>query len=719
MKKEFKVHGLDCAEEVQLLRKILEPQKGIKQLEFDVVHAKMTVAYDPKEVDHNKILDWIASTGMKAVLWEERLTEKQGSFWQRRGRLLMTCLSGALLFAGIVGHLVLHGHLLSMLGPYEKQKEMLPIWVIVCYLAAIIAGMWHVLPKALRSVKRLHLDMNVLMVFAVGGSLILREWFEGATVTFLFSLANLLEHWSVARARKAVSELMDLTPTLATVINAEGQRLEKKVEEVKKGEYILVRPGEKIPLDAMVSKGESSVNQAPITGESIPVAKQKGDKVYAGTINEEGALECEVLKEFRDTTLSRIIHMVQEASARRAGAERWVEKFSKIYTPLMIIFALVIMFLPPLFFGLNWMEWVYRGLVILVIACPCALVISTPVSVVSGITSAARNGVLIKGGMYLEAPAYLRALAVDKTGTLTYGKPMVQNIIPLNHYSEKDVLSFAASLEHFSEHPLAKAILARAEEENAPVLSVENYQAIKGKGAIGRIEGKQFWIGSHRFMHEKKQEDPKIHQMAVEIEDSGHSLIAIGNDSHIIGLISVSDSPRELAKETLQTIKEQGVEKIIMLTGDNVNTAGALAKETGVDAYYAELLPEDKVEAVKTLVEKYEHVCMVGDGINDAPAMAMASFGIAMGAIGADAAIETADIALMTDDLSKIPWLIRLSKKTLKIIKQNIVFALSLKILFIALALLGWASLWMAIAADTGASLLVIFNALRLLKNLP
>ncbi len=714
MKQTFRIDGLDCCEEVQLIEKILHPLKGVQKLNFDVFHGRLTVHYDPKQITHRNIQEKIASTGMRVTLWKESPAEHQ-SFWSRHGRLLLTVCSGFFLILGATMHLSAHGHIFSMLGPYQEISYSPGAFVLGCYIAAMIGGLWHVLPRAFRSLKAFHLDMNVLMTLAVIGALFIQEWFEAATVTFLFALANLLEHFSLVRAKKAVSKLMDLSPMVAFVIESNGRTVEKNVEEVPLGATILVRPGDKIPLDAVVIKGESSVNQAPITGESIPVHKKKDDRIYAGTMNEEGILKCKVTKTFENTTLSRIIRMVQSASAQRAKTEKWVEKFSKVYTPTMIAIAITIIVLPPLFYDQSWVEWLYRGLVILVIACPCALVISTPVSVVSAITFAARQGILIKGGVYLEIPAGLKAVAIDKTGTVTYGRPKLQKIVALQNVSDHEVLQLAATLEQHSDHPLATAITSYAKSQRLSFKDIEDFKVLRGKGAVGMIEGQRFWIGSRRLMHEKNLETPDIHHQVVQLEDSGHTVIAMGDDQEVIALFSLSDSPRRHAKETFQALKKLGIEKTVMLTGDQEKSTKELAQQLKIDGYYAELLPEDKVEKIQFFVEKYKYVAMVGDGVNDAPAMAASTLGIAMGSIGSDVAIETADVALMTDDLSKIPMLIRLSKKTLRIIKQNIIFALSLKCIFIGLALIGLASLWMAIAADTGASFLVISNAMRLL----
>lgn len=694
MKHIFKVLGLDCAEEIAVLKKALQKRKGISDLEFDVLNAKMIVSCS-EEISAMQIIGWVKEGGMEAHLWSERERFAKEGFWHRYGRLLTTAISGLFLLVAIVFHLYQ--------SPVADRL----------YFMAMVFGAYFVIPKAWMAIKRMQPDMNLLMVIAMGGAIAIDQWFEGATVAFLFSVALLLEHWSVGRARRAVAALMDLAPPMAHVIG-EG---EKPVEEVFLGARILVRPGEKVPLDGVVEKGRTSINQAPITGESVPVSKEEGDEVFAGTINEEGAIECRVTKDPNDTTLARIIHLVEEAQSRRAYSQQWVEKFAKVYTPIMIGIALLVALFPPLVLGFSWATWIYRALVVLVIACPCALVISTPVSIVSGLTAAAREGVLIKGGMFLEMPGKLRALALDKTGTLTYGKPEVQKVIPLNGHTEEELLQRAAALEAPSEHPLARAILKYAATKGIQEERAEDFQITQGKGAEGTYQGTRYWIGSHRFMHEMKQETPEIHQKALELEDAGHSIVAIGNHHHVCGLISVADAPRKGIQETIQAIKKTGVEKVVMLTGDNRPAAEAIGKLTGVDEVKSELLPEDKVEAILKLKESWNEVAMVGDGINDAPAMATASFGIAMGAMGTDAAIETADIALMADDLSKVPWLILHSRRTLRIIQQNIVFALGLKSLFLVLAVVGLATLWMAIAADTGASLLVVFNGLRLLKN--
>jgi len=715
---DYKVEGLDCSEEVAILRREVGRLSGILNMDFDVVSARMSVEYDPAAVSPGQIAAAVASTGMQAAPWSRQPGLQPVSFWRRHGRLIMACLSGALLVAGFLSHWFLHGSIADAFAEGPDERHVFPLSSMLLYVGAVVAGAWFVIPKALSAARRLGPDMNLLMVVAVTGALVIGQWFEGATVAFLFAVSLLLEHWSVGRARRAIGALMDLSPVVARYVSPlDGQVREEPVEDVPVGVTVLVRPGEKIPLDGVVTKGSSGVNQAPITGESMPVSKAPGDEIYAGTINEDGAMEFRSTKSAGDTTLARIIQMVEQAQSRRAPAQQWVDRFARYYTPAMMALAAAIAIVPPLALSLDWTDWLYRALVILVIACPCALVISTPVSIVSALTASARNGVLVKGGMYMEAAGRLGALAMDKTGTLTYGHPEVQQIIPLNGHTRRELLERAAAMEAQSEHPLARAILRLARAEDIDIVPAEDFRAIRGKGAAGRVFGRRFWIGSHRLMHDNGAETPEVHAKAEDLEAAGHTVIAVGNDDHICGLISVADGVRRRAAESVRAIKAVGVRKVVMLTGDNEGTARAVAAATGVDEFRSELLPEDKVAAVQSLVSEFGQVAMVGDGINDAPAMAAATFGIAMGAMGTDAALETADVALMSDDLTKLSWLIRHSRRTLGVIKANIVFALGLKLLFIVLTLFGLASLWMAIAADTGASLLVIFNGLRLLAN--
>ncbi len=711
----YRIIGLDCAEEVGALKATVGKLDGVEQIDFNLLNGTMTVSFSKETVGDAQIIAAVAKAGLKVQPVNVGVEAEQG-FWQRQGRKILCILSGVLFAAGFASHAVLHGSLSDAL----VGGDAFPDISILLYVGAVITGGWYVFPKAVSALRRFRADMNLLMSIAVVGALGIGEYFEAAAVAFLFSFSLLLESWSVGRARRAIQSLMDLSPATARYIcPSDGDIMEKPVSEVPVGATVLVRPGEKFPLDGVVSKGNTSVNQAPITGESMPVSKEPGDEVFAGTINEDGAIEFRSSKPAADTTLSRIILMVEGAQSRRAPSEQWVEKFARYYTPAMILLAVLIAVIPPVLFGGAWGDWFYQALVILVIACPCALVISTPVSIVAALASAARAGVLIKGGAYLEAAAHLNAIAMDKTGTITHGKPEVQEVIPLNNHTRTELLERAAAMEAHSDHPLARAILRLAEKERIDVPQAEEFQAIKGKGASATIHGRPFWLGSHRLLHEKEMETSELHRQIEAMEDAGHSMVIIGNEEHVCGLISIADTIRGHAAAVIDELKKTGIQHVVMLTGDNQGTADAIAKTVGLDEVHAELLPEDKLKIVEELVRRYKHVAMVGDGINDAPALAAASLGIAMGAAGTDAAIETADIALMSDDLTRIPWLVHHAQRTLNIIRQNITFALGLKLVFMGLALANLATLWMAIAADMGASLIVIANALRLLQSTP
>ncbi|MGK7346433.1 MAG: heavy metal translocating P-type ATPase [Candidatus Nitrospinota bacterium M3_3B_026] len=713
----FKIHGMDCAEEVDALKREAGPVVGGEEnLSFDLLRGKMTVTVTSPDVTGEAVMEAVRRAGLEAAPWGGAAGRSE-SFWKRRGRLVMTCSSGGALAAGFITHWVLHGSVLDALAAGDGARgHVFPLSSILFYSASIVTGAWFIAPKAWRAALSLRPDMNLLMTIAVAGAVGIGEWLEAATVTFLFAVSLLLESWSVGRARKAVETLMDLSPLTARVVAEDGSMRRIAPEKVAVGAMILVKPDEKIPLDGTVVHGGSRVNQAPITGESAPVSKKRGDTVFAGTINGDGALRIRCEKTADDTTLAHIIRLVNDAFARRSRAERWVEKFARVYTPSVMGLAVAFLVIPPLFFGGAWGEWFYRALVLLVIACPCALVISTPVSVVAALTSSARQGVLVKGGAFMEAPARLRAVALDKTGTLSEGKASVVEVIPLSGHGEEELIGRAAAIEAHSSHPLARAIVEYARKKGVVVQPAKEHQAIRGKGATGSFNGKQYWLGSHRFLEERGQETDETHSKLEAMTGEGRTVVVVGDETHVCGLIAIADSVRPEAGQAIRDMRAAGVERIIMLTGDNEGTARAIARELAIDEALAELLPEDKIAAVERLVARYGSVAMVGDGVNDAPALARATVGIAMGAAGSDAAIETADIVLMSDDLSRLPWLVRHSRRTMAVIRQNIGFALSVKALFVVLAFMGAASLWAAIAADMGASLLVIFNGLRLLR---
>jgi len=713
---------MDCAEEVAVLKRELGPLVDREDdLRFDVLQGRLIVRSGrPAE----SICAAIGKTGMRAVLWDEYVRQSNvaapARFWKTHIRETLCAVSGGSIAAAFLSHAFAVGVRDAIVQSPDAGFRYELVTAALLALATL-AGAWYVIPKAYYAARSLRPDINLLMVVAIAGAIVLGEWFEAAMVSFLFSLALLLESWSVGRARRAISALMELAPAVARYRppGESGEFEEAPVGDVPVGSTVSVRPGERVPLDGVVTRGTTSINQAPITGESIPVSKAVDDGVFAGTINNEGSFEFRVTKAAQDSSLARIIHMVEDAQSRRAPAEQWVEQFARYYTPAMMVLAVLVAVAPPLAGVSAWSDSVYLALVLLVIACPCALVISTPVSIVAGLTRAARAGVLIKGGAYLELPARLKAVALDKTGTLTIGEPRVQRVIPLNGHTEQELLSMAAGIESHSGHPLAQAIVRHAQEQRVSFSPADSYQAIQGKGAEARIGDRPYWIGSHRLLKERRYDNSEANDHALAIEDAGHSVVMLGTEAHICGLIAIADEVRPESREAVAAMKRAGIAKVIMLTGDNERTARELAAETGVDEYFAELLPEDKVARVKDIASRHGMVAMVGDGINDAPAMAASNLAIAMGAAGSDAAIETADVALMSDDLSKVPWLIQHSRRTLRIIRQNVAVALGLKVVVFILALAGWGTLWLAILADMGASLLVIFNGLRLLGATP
>jgi len=719
---------MDCAEEVGALRRELEPIPGVERLDFDLLRERLVVVVEPGRVAAEDLQRAVRRTGMRAEPWRPEPAAPSAS--HRDPRTLRTLAAGLLLIAAFLLHAFLAGSLARALG-----AEGMPLAVKGLYLASVLLGILGILPKAWGSLRRLRPDMNLLMTIAVAGAVGIGEWFEAATVTVLFSVSLLLESWSVGRARRAVSALLQLSPQEATVLHGPGERMPEcrgdpcdehehpdayhehrlPAAEVAVGSVVLVRPGEKVPLDGVVLRGRGSIDQAPITGESVPVEKEPGDEVFAGTLNGEGALEVRTMKPAGDSTLARIIRMVGEAQRRRSPSERFVERFAAVYTPAVLGLALGTAVVPPLFLGGAWGVWLYNALVLLVIGCPCALVLSTPVSVVCALASAARQGILLKGGPFVEEPARLRCVALDKTGTLTRGKPMLGKILAFEPHTEEQVLEASAAIEARSEHPLARAIVARAHERGLRPVPAESYRALPGRGAEAVVAGKPYWLGSHRLLEERGQESPGLHGTLEKLAAEGATVVVLGTDHHVCGVLALADEPRDEARRAIEDLHRAGIRKVVMLTGDNPETGRAIGRRLGVDDVRAGLLPEDKVAEMQALTREWSHVAMIGDGVNDAPAMMEATLGVAMGAAGTDAAIETADAVIMADDLLKLPWLIRHSRRALAIIRGNIAAALLVKALFFVLAFLGLANLWSAVAADMGVSLAVVANALRLL----
>ncbi|WP_214879284.1 cation-translocating P-type ATPase [Exiguobacterium sp. ERU653] len=614
------------------------------------------------------------------------------------------------------GHLLLIAGLLIGSGMISQYLGANELFINVLYAVALALSGGKAFRSAIFAVRAKSLDMNVLMSVAAIGAALIGEWLEGATVVFLFAIGNLLQARSLDKTRDSIKQLVQLAPKEATVLTDGGPVL-KSVESVQVGERILVRPGDQFALDGTVVTGQSSVNQAPITGESVPVDKWAGEKVFAGTMNIDGALEVFVDKSYKDTTLSTIISMVEEAQDRKAPSEEFIDRFSKVYTPIVFVLALILMVIPPLLQLGTWGEWFYKGLELIVIACPCALVISTPVAIVTAIGNAARNGVLLKGGVYLEKAAGLQAIAFDKTGTLTRGKPSVQKFISLAN-DRNHVLQIAYSMENQSNHPLAKAIVEYAENESITPLPFETNRNEVGNGIIGEYQGDKYFVGSVKWFEKMDYDLTSVRIDVNSAEDGGNTLVLVGNDEGILGMFLLRDEVREESQIALRQLKEKsGIQRLVMLTGDSPGAAAHVAEHLVIDEVHAGLLPEEKVDAVKKLKSNGFRVAMVGDGINDAPAFVTSDLSIAMGGAGTDTALETADVVLMADNLEKLPYTIDLSKATMRIIKQNITFSIVVKVIAMLLVFPGWLTLWMAVLSDTGAAVLVTLNALLLMRK--
>lgn len=689
----FRVEGLDCHEEVALIQRRFKYLDGLEAFTADVVSGRLRVQYDAARLSTGTILGAVADTGMRA--WLEHEEPRSAAIDPRRRQALWA--AGAALALSLT----------SSIAGFEIAARVLA-------LVTIVTGGIPSVRRAWNAVRLRTLDMHVLMAVAVIGAVAVGEWLEGATVVFLFGLAQYLESRSMDRARSAIRALMDLTPPEALVVrNGQEQRI--PADSVAPGEHIRVRPGEKLPLDGFVVGGESDINQAPITGESLPVEKRVGDEVYAGTINGHGALEIQVTRLRRDTTLARIIHLVETAQSQRAPSQGFVDRFARVYTPAVIALAVAVALIPPAL-GIGPFEtWLYRSLVLLVIACPCALVIATPVAVVSALAAGARRGVLVKGGIHLERLAAVRGLAFDKTGTLTRGVPVVVDVVAVEGTPAEEVLRLAAAVNRHSEHPVGRVIVKEADARGVSAPPVTAFRATPGQGVEAELEGSRVVVGSCRFLQSRHVACSDTQLSAAS--DEGTTRAWVARAGRLLGYVALADMPRESAAEVLDLLRKQGIARIEMLTGDARGPAERIGSAVRVDAVHAELLPQDKVDAVTRLRQATGSVAMVGDGINDAPALAASDVGIVMGAAGSDAALETADVALMGDDLPKLPFAIRLSRAAVATIRVNIVVALVMKALFLVLAVGGYTSLWLAIVADTGTSLLVISNGLRLLRT--
>lgn len=693
----FRIEAMDCPTEQTLIQNKLGKLAGVQQLEFNLINRVLGVTHNLPGTE--PITAAIKSLGMHAEPLEAGVDAPAPAAVKKHWWPL--ALSGLTALGAEVIHFT----------------SAAPDWVVaVVALVSILSGGLGTYKKGWIALKNLNLNINALMSIAVTGAILIGQWPEAAMVMFLFTVAELIEARSLDRARNAISGLMQMTPEQATVLQADGNWLEQEVKSVELGARVRVKPGERIALDGAVISGSSTIDQAPITGESLPVEKTIGDKVFAGTINQAGSLEYTVTAAANNSTLARIIHAVEQAQGARAPTQRFVDQFSKVYTPAVFVFALAVAVIPPLFMGAAWFDWIYRALVLLVVACPCALVISTPVTIVSGLAAAARKGILVKGGVYLEGGFKLDYLALDKTGTITHGKPVQTDYLSLDPTADASAPAIAAALAGRSDHPVSLAIASAAVDKNSAALDVDNFAALGGRGVKGDINGQTYHLGNHRLVEELGLCSPQLEEKLFALEKQGKSVVLLLDSSGPLALFAVADTMKETSREAIRQLHELGV-KTLMLTGDNVHTAQAIAAQVGIDEARGDLLPTDKLQAVEDLYKQGHRVGMVGDGINDAPALARAEIGFAMAAAGTDTAIETADVALMDDDLRKIPAFISLSRNTASILKQNIALALVIKAIFLAVTFAGLATMWMAVFADMGVSLLVVFNGLRLLRK--
>lgn len=694
--KVYRVQGFTCANCASIFENKVKGLQGVEDAKVNFgaskiyVHGSTTI----EELERAGAFE-----NLKVRDEKEQQIERQ-SFWKQKANIKVYISAVLLVMSWVLSEQYGENHILPTIG----------------FAAAIIIGGYSLFSKGLKNLSRFVFDMNTLMTIAILGAAIIGQWGEGAMVVILFAISESLERYSIDKARQSIESLMDIAPKEA-LIRRGNEELQVHVEDILVGDIMIVKPGQKLAMDGTVIKGISTLNQAAITGESVPITKTVDDEVFAGTLNEEGLLEVKVTKKLEDTTISKIIYLVEEAQAERAPSQAFVDRFAQYYTPAIVVLALLIAVVPPLLFGAEWSIWVYQGLAVLVVGCPCALVVSTPVAVVTAIGNAAKNGVLIKGGIHLEEAGALKAVAFDKTGTLTKGVPTVTDIITYDG-NENDLMTITAAIEKGSQHPLASAIMRKAEESslNFHSVLVEDFQSITGKGVKAKINHTLYYVGSPNLFEEvhgiiESDQERQIHDMQAQ----GKTVMVLGTQQEILSLIAVADEIRETSKEVIRELNRIGIETV-MLTGDNQRTAAEIGKQVSISDIKADLLPEDKLNVIKELRQKHRSVGMVGDGVNDAPALAASTVGVAMGGAGTDTALETADIALMSDDLSKLSYTIKLSRKALAIIKQNIIFSLAIKLVALLLVIPGWLTLWIAIFSDMGATLLVTLNSLRLLK---
>jgi Cd2+/Zn2+-exporting ATPase len=691
------IEGMESQEEIQLIKQKINALSGISGLNIDASTHQLDFSYDPSTVNIQDVIRSISETGMKASVIRSK--SKFSSWWKEKQQLALVACGVTTLATFLLG---------LTIGPQN--------YTFIGYIIAVLVGVYYPAKKALIALRNLTATIHLLMLIGAGGALALGMWSEAAILIFVYSLGDVLESYAVDKARGAIRSLMNLAPKQA-LVRKDGKEIMLSVDEINVGDSVIIKAGERIPVDGTVQTGSSFVDQSTVTGESFPVTKNVGDMVFAGTINQKSFLEVRVDKPASETMLSKIIYSVEEAQAKKISFQRFSDKFANTYTPAMFILGIAIAVIPPLLFGAEWRPFILRGLVVFVVSCSCGLALSVPVAVVAAMANAARKGVVFKGGAYFEATKKVKVIAFDKTGTLTIGRPEVTDIISFDKHSKAELLTLASSIECRSGHPLANAIVRKAKESNISIeANLEEFADVTGKGVKAKINGQQCFAGSPLFLQENEISTLEHQDQIADLENQGKTTILVGQNGKLLGILAIADALRPGAKETLNIIREQGT-RTVMLTGDNERCAKAIAAQAGVDEYYAQLLPEDKVRVVKELKEKYGSVAMVGDGVNDAPAMAVSNVGIAMGAAGTDVAIEAGDIVLMSDDLSKINYVRELSRKTVNIIKQNIAVSLINIAFMVTAALFGYLGLVSGLLLNEISALAVIGNALRLLTT--
>lgn len=704
---QWYIAAMDCPVEENMIRKKLAGISEVHEMEFNLIQRVLTVIHAEKM--HHLIVNAVAELNMKAVPVSAGEEAEFEPDTQKQRRTLLLAIGGLLL---------------ALVAELMHYMEYPMIFSAIPSLAAIAMCGLSTYKKGWIAIRHFELNINALMSIAVTGAVFIGQWPEAAMVMALFTISELIEERSLDRARMAIRSLLQLAPENMTVQQADGSWQEVEPKDVTVGSLARVRPGQRIALDGIITQGNTSIDQSSVTGESLPVEKAPGDAVFAGTLNTSGEFQFEVTSTTKNSTLARIIHVVEEAQSERAPTQRFIDQFARYYTPAVVGIAFLVALLPPLFMSTPWIDSIYKALVILVIACPCALVISTPVTIVSGLTAASRRGLLIKGGVYLENARHLRWVALDKTGTITYGKPVQTNMhvfVPVAN-GVPSAQAIAASLASRSDHPVSMAIAQEAEKNNVALVDVENFEAVSGQGTRGTIQGTRYQLGNLRMSQQLGLLTTMVEEQITAMEKKGQTVVALSSDQVILALFAVSDTIKPESKQAIEELHSMGVHTL-MLSGDNAHTVQIIAKQAGIDEALGEQLPEDKLKAIDAKKEALKAqnnqgmIGMVGDGINDAPALARADIGFAMGLMGTDTAMETADVAIMDDNLRKIPELIRLSKRTHALLIQNISLALGIKAVFLGLTLIGLGTMWMAVFADVGTSLLVVFNGLRILRS--